>query len=266
MIRLIAFDMDGTFLNEHNDYDRERFARIFTALQKKGVRFVAISGNQYQQIRSFFPDHAHQMTIVSEVGAVIVEEGELIQLWHFEKETVQTLLELLHQRNLLDRCSVSGTKALYYSRTAPDDFKAIIQKHNHVCLEIDSLLQLPEDDFTILTLDLPGQDIAELIRELNDVSQGQARAVSSGFNFIDIVHPAVNKGVALDFLAKRWGIAPSEIMAFGDSGNDLEMLEYAEHSYAMKGSPDQVCQVAKHLAPSNHQSDVLEVIEQVLLV
>lgn len=53
MIRLVAFDMDGTFLNSQNDYDRSRFKRIFKQLQEQGIRVAAISGNQYQQIRSF---------------------------------------------------------------------------------------------------------------------------------------------------------------------------------------------------------------------
>ena len=49
MIKLIAFDMDGTFLNSQNDYDRVRFDRIFQAAKEKGIRLVANSGNQYQQ-------------------------------------------------------------------------------------------------------------------------------------------------------------------------------------------------------------------------
>ncbi|MGV3029772.1 HAD hydrolase family protein [Streptococcus suis] len=36
MIRLIAFDMDGTFLNSQNDYDRPRFQKIFKKMQEMG--------------------------------------------------------------------------------------------------------------------------------------------------------------------------------------------------------------------------------------
>lgn len=43
MIRLVAFDMDGTFLNSQNDYDRSRFKRIFKQLQEQGIRVAAIS-------------------------------------------------------------------------------------------------------------------------------------------------------------------------------------------------------------------------------
>ncbi|WP_301669167.1 HAD hydrolase family protein [Lactiplantibacillus plantarum] len=39
-IKLIATDMDGTFLNDHGDYDQERFANDYAALQRRGIQFV----------------------------------------------------------------------------------------------------------------------------------------------------------------------------------------------------------------------------------
>lgn len=52
-INVFATDMDGTFLTDANDYDRQRFVHVFEALQAQGKRFVAISGNQYDQIKDF---------------------------------------------------------------------------------------------------------------------------------------------------------------------------------------------------------------------
>lgn len=37
MIKLVAFDMDGTFLRSDNTYDVERFKKIYRALQKKNI-------------------------------------------------------------------------------------------------------------------------------------------------------------------------------------------------------------------------------------
>ncbi|MDU0402063.1 5-amino-6-(5-phospho-D-ribitylamino)uracil phosphatase YbjI [Lactococcus lactis] len=56
MIKAIAIDMDGTFLNSNNDYDRKAFLELFKKLKAKEVRFVVASGNQYAQISSFFPE------------------------------------------------------------------------------------------------------------------------------------------------------------------------------------------------------------------
>ena len=264
MIKLIAFDMDGTFLNSQNDYDRVRFDKIFQAAKEKGIRLVANSGNQYQQIASFFEPYLDDLVIVSEIGAQIHERGQLIDFHHFDDAVVADVLGMLAGKGLLDRCSVSGLEGLYFEKGAQPDFKKTIIKHNFAWKEIDSLLELPDDHFTILTLDLPGQDIAALVDDINQLGQGQVKAVSSGFDFIDMVQPKVNKGTALAFLGQRWGIEPEEMMAFGDSDNDLDMLAYVGESYAMAGSPASVVAVARHQAPSNDDSGVLEVLEILL--
>lgn len=54
-IKMIAVDMDGTFLDDQKEYNRERFEKIFRQLQEKGIKFVVASGNQYFQLKSFFP-------------------------------------------------------------------------------------------------------------------------------------------------------------------------------------------------------------------
>lgn len=261
MIKLIAFDMDGTFLNSQNDYDRLRFDKIFKIAKEKGIRLVANSGNQYQQIASFFEAYLEEMVIVSEIGAQIHEKGKLIDCHYFEDEVVADILQVLAQKGLLNRCSVSGLEGLYFEKDAAPDFKSTITKHNFAWKEIDSLLELPEDHITILTLDVPGEDIPALIDQINHVGRGQVKAVSSGFHFIDIVLPDVNKGTAMAYLGQKWDIKAEEMMAFGDSDNDLEMLEYVHYSYAMEGSPASVLQAATYRAASNDDSGVLQIME-----
>ena len=47
-------------------------------------------------------------------------------------------------------------------------------------------------------------------------------------------------------LVERLGINPDQCVAFGDGGNDIEMLEYCGLSYAMDNATEAVKQVAKH--------------------
>ncbi len=54
-IKLIAVDMDGTFLSEAGNYDRERFKKQYIKMKEKDIKFVVASGNQYYQLHSFFP-------------------------------------------------------------------------------------------------------------------------------------------------------------------------------------------------------------------
>ncbi len=49
-IKLIAVDMDGTFLSDQKTYNRERFMAQYQQMKAQGIRFVVASGNQYYQL------------------------------------------------------------------------------------------------------------------------------------------------------------------------------------------------------------------------
>ena len=64
-------------------------------------------------------------------------------------------------------------------------------------------------------------------------------------------------------LAERWGISPSECVAFGDGGNDIEMLKYCGESYAMANAPQEVKNAAKYTCPSNNDDGVIITLEKI---
>ena len=62
-IKLIAVDMDGTFLSDQKTYNRERFMAQYQQMKAQGIRFVVASGNQYYQLISFFPEIANEIAV-----------------------------------------------------------------------------------------------------------------------------------------------------------------------------------------------------------
>lgn len=46
-IRLVAVDVDGTFVRSDYTYDIPRFQRILSHMKRVGCNFVVASGNQY---------------------------------------------------------------------------------------------------------------------------------------------------------------------------------------------------------------------------
>ena len=57
---------------------------------------------------------------------------------------------------------------------------------------------------------------------------------------------------------------PEEVAAFGDGGNDREMLELAGHSYAVANASDEIKKVARYIIQSNARDGVLNAIENIL--
>lgn len=102
------------------------------------------------------------------------------------------------------------------------------------------------------------------LSSLTELLNGEMVPVSSGHGDIDLIIPGVHKARGLAQLGEKCGIAPAEIAAFGDSGNDIEMLKYAGMSFAMANAQEKVKQAAQTIIGSNNQESVLEQIELLL--
>jgi hydroxymethylpyrimidine pyrophosphatase-like HAD family hydrolase len=53
-VKIIAVDMDGTFLNEEKQYNKARFLKQYQQLQQRGIHFVVASGNQLSTLKITF--------------------------------------------------------------------------------------------------------------------------------------------------------------------------------------------------------------------
>ena len=61
MIKAIAVDMDGTFLNSQGTYNHEAFAHTLKRLQAADIQFIVASGNPYYQLQGQFPEFSQQL-------------------------------------------------------------------------------------------------------------------------------------------------------------------------------------------------------------
>jgi len=77
-----------------------------------------------------------------------------------------------------------------------------------------------------------------------------------------IMHKEATKSKAVAALAKQWGITRSEIIAFGDDLNDIDMLSCAGVSVAMENALDEVKTVADHICDTNDNDGVAKWLEE----
>lgn len=254
MIKAIAVDMDGTFLNSNNDYDRKAFLELFKKLKAKEVRFVVASGNQYAQISSFFPEIWREITFVSENGGLVFEKGNLLIKNIIAKPIIQDTLTLLENTSYKVGIILCGVQSAYILKSENADLKKEAAKYYFALKEIDSFQDLPDDEWVKIALQLEDKNAFSIINLMNEKNNSQLKAVYSGHGSVDLIANEVNKGNTLKQLLNQREIKPEQFLAFGDSNNDLEMLELAGYSYSMANASEQVNQVAKYQAPSNDEN------------
>ena len=231
-IRLVAVDIDGTFVHSDYTYDRQRFLRIFRKMQKAGCRFVAASGNQYYQLRDLFGDCGDQLAYVAENGALVMDRQELIFAADMPRETRERILDICQEYPEISNV-MCGLHSAYCQRgSVSREFFALTARYYHRLKWVDDLRRV-EDQILKFAPTVPEEKTEYYFRMFQERLKGKAEATASGHGSIDLILPGCHKASGLRRLVRRWGISPDQCAAFGDGGNDVEMLAYCRYSYAM---------------------------------
>ena len=121
MIRAIAVDMDGTFLDTNKEYDKARFEIIYQKLKRRHIEFIAASGNQYAKLKSIFGER--DMYFISENGAVIYHGNQLYNYRSFDQTIYEKVVNYIHLDQHIDEFIVCGLKSAYILKDTSEAFK-----------------------------------------------------------------------------------------------------------------------------------------------
>lgn len=264
-VKMIAVDMDGTFLDENKQYNVQRFSRQYALLKEKGIRFVVASGNQYYQLQRYFPELKDEIAFVAENGAWVSDSNEEIFCGELAKEKVHQVLDILAKEPEISTV-VCGKKGAYVHSSISDDVVAMLTNHYYRLEKRDDLYDIDDTIFKF-SLNLAHEGVDALLERLH-TQLGEVEnimhPVSSGFGFIDLIIPGCHKAHGIALLQEKWGISDCEVLAIGDSANDIEMLRQAYFSFAMANAADAVSAVARYKTENNNDEGALNVISRVL--
>lgn len=259
-VRLVAVDMDGTFLRPGMTYDRPRFLALRQRMRDAGVRFVVASGNQYWQLRSFF-EPGDEVAYASENGHFVYDVGDErpFAAPSARPEVARTMIRVLHERRLSYLASTSH--GAFSPAWVPSEDVAWGRQYFHRLDVIDDIETVADD---IVKAALRAEDPLRVAEELTEVFGGDLTPVVAGPEDVDLNVPGHNKAVGLRRLADRWGIDLADAVAFGDNHNDLEMMRAVGLPVAMSNARPAVIDAAVRIAPPNTADGVLEVLDEIL--
>lgn len=261
-IKLIAVDMDGTFLNENGDYNRSRFAQQYAEMQRRGIKFVVASGNQYYQLKSFFDVLDRDIAYVAENGAYVVDKQQQIYCAQMPALQVRQVLNVIEKIDYL-QVIVCGKNGAYMLDTFGDAFYKKMSRYYFHLNPIGSYDELDDVIFKF-ALEMPNEKLPQLMIDIEQSLGKLVKPVSSGHGSVDLVIPGNHKANGLQKIQAIYGIADADVMAFGDGGNDLEMLKTAGFGFAMQNAQPAAVASARFRAGLNSEDGVLQVIDDCL--
>lgn len=259
-IRLIASDLDATLLDE-NSCLPAGFAAAVRALAQKGIRFAAASGRPLYTLEGMFGDLPDPIVLIGDNGGAVRWKGESLFVSEMAPEGWRELARAARAAG--DIAVLCGLEKAYVEPSAAP-YDAVI-RHFYTHMEyVDDLTSVcaPADKFTVY---LPQDNARQAFDTVYAPLCGSRfSAAVAGSCWVDVMNPGIHKGAAVAALGRRWGISPSEMMAFGDTFNDAEMLSSVKYGFLVaNGSPELRARVPFQ-APSNREQGVMQILRRVL--
>ena len=242
--KLFVADYDGT-LGGYDGIDEET-VKVIKEYEKAGGKFVVCTGRMFNNIRTICEQYDIADIVVSYQGARINERksGKTLFTDKIEKSFAVEILRSL--KGLPVKPAVLSDSGLYYTE---DSLYINMYKKSKIVepKQIADLAEsVAENKFDVLKINCycEGVDVKDFVKEFGDKYKDRAIVNSGGPNLAEFINPAASKGAAVRFLAKYYGINYSEIIAVGDSTNDIELVSGAWHGVAVGDGKEELKKVA----------------------
>ena len=268
--KVIATDLDGTFLDDAGHFAVARFDAQLAALARREIRFVVTTGDPLDHVQALFAPLSRRanLTYIVEDGALTVTgQGEQLQSQAIPTDDWRAAVRWLKTTPVMADCFViaCGRDCAYTELSATSQRFADSQAFYPSLTSVADLTQVTD---AILKLDVTWlrTEVSAQVTAFNQHFQNCLVGTSSGLGGMNVTLPLVSKASALLALGRIWGVSPDQMAAFGDSGNDHAMLEMVGQGFAVANAdPAIITGPVKRLAATNQQGAVSHQIDQWLV-
>ena len=254
--RLVATDLDGTLVRSDgtvSPYTHD----VIAELDERGVPVVFVTGRPLRWAEEVFQ-------YVGAHGLAVVSNGALV--WDVARNEVDLVREIPVDVGLevcrLIREAVPGATFAVETLDGIALESAFLERHpvpeGSRRGELADVFDAPALKVLARHEELPAQEFWD--HALAAVADRVVITWSSASALLEISAAGVTKASTLALLCDRLGVAPDDVIAFGDMPNDLPMLEWAGRSWAMADAHPTVLAAADHVAPGHDDDGVAKVL------
>ena len=264
--KMLVLDLDDTLLRD--DYSiSERTINALIATQQMGVKVVLASGRPtlaMTQYAKMLQQHDFDSYMISFNGAVVssTRTNEVL----FETSLTQSEIHSLY-----DFSVEHGVHIITYSD------KGIVSETHSEYIDVElKLTGIPhykvpsfKDEVSYSAIKCILLEHPDYLKQVELVLKSQRTDLSVSRSkpfFLEVMPKGIDKAASLDMLAKKLGYTSEQIIAVGNAGNDLSMIQYAGVGVWVDNVTPELRHLADYIVASNNNDGVAEVVERFILI
>lgn len=271
-IKAVFFDIDGTLLTDSRTVSKSTISAINT-LKKHGVMVGLATGRDPRFILQYMASLGLDVAVAYN-GQYIFSREEVIYSRSIDVKTVNQIIQFAqkHHKDLSFGTAKGvagsgimnmGTSNFAYrlSRLIPDSWAGII---NFVFNRVIRWISPQEQEDLKL---YNSQPIYQMMLLVTEKETKQLEATFEDLTFTrsspyatDVISKNSSKFIGIVRVAEQYGFTLDEIIAFGDSNNDYEMLKELKYSVAMGNGTKKVKQVASYVTDTNNRDGIYKAL------
>lgn len=262
--KLVALDVDGTLVGRDLKISQAVLDAV-ARMRAAGVTGCLVTGRMYRATIPFARELALDTPLICYQGAAIIDPAtdEILAHSALPNPVVRDLISMT-ERDRMHLQLYRNDEYYCEARNKFSDLYASLSLTQPVIVPSlrEAFAYSPATKAVVITDEPVAAQYADTLK---DFLGNRATVTRSLPEFVEVLDPAVDKGVALRFVAARLGVEIEATMAIGDSWNDAPLLEAAGFAVAMGSAPPELRAVADAVVGDLAHDGVAEAIEKFVL-
>ncbi|NLB88859.1 MAG: HAD family phosphatase [Syntrophomonadaceae bacterium] len=264
-IKLVAIDLDDTLLDSGLKI-AEECAKAIQAARSKGVIVTLATGRMYSSALPYAKELKVDVPLITYQGALVKnsESQEIIYFQPVPSDLAQEVINFF-RTNKVHHHSYFDDK-LYMENLTEEGLRYARLAGVEPNLTKDLLQDVVEKKaLKIMAVNKNEDLLGELELALKERYGDKLNITKSKPYYLEISNRKANKGDALKVIADRYNVKREQVLAIGDSYNDLDMIKWAGIGVAMGNAFDVVKEAADYVTKTNEEHGVAEALYKFVL-
>ncbi|MCC8155509.1 MAG: Cof-type HAD-IIB family hydrolase [Tannerellaceae bacterium] len=253
MVKAVFFDIDGTLVSFNTHQVPESTVKAIGLLREKGIKVFIATGRHVMAINNL-GNLEFDGYITLNGSYCFAGKDEVIYKHPIDDKDIEALKKYQEQQEEFP-CIFVQESAMY------------LNYKDKTVSEVLELLNFPEPPHSPLR-EIPQNEVFQLIAFFGEGQEERIMQYLPGCEstrwsplFTDVVPAGGSKKIGIRKVLEYYNLSVDEIMAFGDGGNDMEMLTYAGTGIAMGNADDNVKRVADYVTDSVDEDGIYNALK-----